>query len=74
MDKDEKWQIFKQIESDIGNQADFFYGEASQKNEKKWYNVRLGGSQFQFGNFENRGGSLLFKNVWIKNKHQTPSK
>ena len=31
-------------------------------------------SQFQFGNFENRVGSLFFKNVWIKNSPQTPSK
>ena len=32
-------------------------------------------SQFQFGNFKNRGrGSQFFRNVWIKSSPQTPSK
>ena len=49
-------------------------GGVTKKNEKIWENVPIGGgrvkknpemSQFQFGNFENRGGSLFFKNVTI---------
>ena len=53
MGKDGKWQIFKQIESDIHRESDRFFlrGAVTRKNEKTWDNVPLGGGGQKCPNF-----------------------